>query len=58
MAAQVLAAAREDGVQCAVDDVERDQYRGVDPSVDVERRRLLGIEEDRTQGVRELSARA
>ena len=58
VAAQVVAAAGEDGVQLAAGDVERDEHGGVDAAVDVERRGLPGVEEDRAQRARELSARA
>ena len=49
---------RRDGVQVALAQVERDEHGGVDASVHVERRRLLGVEEDGAQALRDLSARA
>jgi len=58
VAAQVVAAFGEDGVERAVTQVQRDEDRGVDAAVDVERRRLLGVEEDGAQALRDLSARA
>jgi hypothetical protein len=45
-------------VKGTVGDVEGHQHGGVDAPVDVERRRVGGIEENGTQRVRELSARA
>ena len=49
--AQVVAAAREDGVQLAVQHVQRHEHGGVDAAVHVEVRRLLGVEEARPQRV-------
>ena len=55
---QVLAAAGEDGVQLAARGEEGHEHGGVDAAVDVERGGLPGVEEDRAQSLRELSARA
>jgi hypothetical protein len=58
VAAQVLAPAGEDRVQLAAGDVERHEHGGVDAAVDVQRGGLPGVEEDRAQRLRQLSARA
>ena len=58
MAAQVVAALGEDDAEAAVAPEQRDEHGRVDAAVDVERRRLLGVEEDGREGLRELSSRA
>jgi hypothetical protein len=58
VAPQVVATAGEDRVQLAAGGVEGDEHGGVDAAVDVERRGLPCVEEDRAQRLRELSARA
>ena len=56
--AAVRAAAGEDDVQLAVVDVERNEHRGVDAAMDVEARRLGGVEQDLPQEAGGVSSRA
>jgi hypothetical protein len=58
VAAHVVAAARQHGVQLAVAQEQRHEHGGVGAPVDVELGRGGGVEEHRAQLAREVSSRA